>query len=292
MTFASPELLLGLLLVPAAIGAVPPGAAPAQPLRGPVHERGPAREHRPQDPGLAAPRAAGPVPRRDHRPRHRARPAVDGHGRPAQRGDDHPHDRRLGLDAGDRRQPTRLAAAQKAASDFVDQLPSAFRVGLVVFSTEARIGLPPTTDHAQVHTAIDNLAGARRHRDGRRDRALARGRRRRRIRPPDRPGPDASQDPSASQAPGASASPDPSASSDPSASPAPKEKPLVATVLLCDGANSTGSLEPRSGGRQRGGRRHAGVHDRPRHGRRHGGAPGPEIRPDAARSTSRPTPRP
>ena len=55
-------------------------------------------------------------------------------------------------------QPTRLAAAQKAASDFVDQLPSAFRVGLVVFSTEARIELPPTTDHAQVHTAIDNLA--------------------------------------------------------------------------------------------------------------------------------------
>src|SRR4029079_11506658 len=55
-------------------------------------------------------------------------------------------------------QPTRLAAAQKAASDFVDQLPSSFRVGLVVFSTEARIELPPTTDHAQVHTAIDNLA--------------------------------------------------------------------------------------------------------------------------------------
>src|SRR5262245_57220904 len=54
-------------------------------------------------------------------------------------------------------EPTRLAAAQKAANDFVDQLPSSFKVGLVVFSTDARIQLTPTSDHAQVHAAIDNL---------------------------------------------------------------------------------------------------------------------------------------
>ena len=41
-------------------------------------------------------------------------------------------------------EPTRLAAAQQAASDFVDQLPESFRVGLVVFSTEARIVTTPT----------------------------------------------------------------------------------------------------------------------------------------------------
>jgi Ca-activated chloride channel family protein len=137
-------------------------------------------------------------------------------------------------------QPTRLAAAQKAASDFVDQLPASFRVGLVVFSTEARIALPPTTDRAEVHQAIDNLVA---------NGGTAMG--------------DAielsletsgvtqggssgilGQDPAASPDPSASADPNASASPDPSASPAPKEKPLVATVLLSDGANSTGSLEP------------------------------------------------
>ena len=54
-------------------------------------------------------------------------------------------------------EPSRLVAAKQAASDFVDQLPQAFRVGLVVFSTEARIVTTPTTDRAEIHAAIDDL---------------------------------------------------------------------------------------------------------------------------------------
>ena len=92
---------------------------------------------------LATPRAAGPLPRRDRRARPRPRPAVDGRRRPARGGHDHPDDGRLGLDEGDRRRPTRLAAAQKAASDFVDQLPGRFKVGLVAFSTAPRVVQSP-----------------------------------------------------------------------------------------------------------------------------------------------------
>jgi len=244
MTFASPELLLGLLLVPAAIGLyllvqrrrsryavrftnvdLLANIAPKTPAW---------RRHVPPVLylvaitalviGLARPSMVMAVPRNEAT----IILTIDVSG---------------SMQATDV-QPTRLAAAQKAASDFVDQLPSAFRVGLVVFSTEARIELPPTTDHAQVHTAIDNLAahGGTAMGDaielsleaaGVAGSGSGTGQ-----------GPTASQDPSASQAPSASASPDPSASSDPSASPAPKEKPLVATVLLSDGANSTGSLDP------------------------------------------------
>ena len=53
--------------------------------------------------------------------------------------------------------PDRITAAKRAASDFVDHLPAGFRVGLVAFSTEARLVLAPTTDRGQVHAAIDNL---------------------------------------------------------------------------------------------------------------------------------------
>jgi Ca-activated chloride channel family protein len=143
-------------------------------------------------------------------------------------------------------EPSRLAAAQKAASDFVDQLPPSFRVGLVVFSTEARIALTPTTDRAEVHQAIDDLVanGGTAMGDAIELSLEAAG-----VAPSGsgsatNPDPAASPDPSASGAPDGSASPDASASPDPSASPGSKEKPLVATVLLSDGANSTGELEP------------------------------------------------
>ena len=53
--------------------------------------------------------------------------------------------------------PTRLAAAQKAATEFASQLPSRFRLGLVTFDTVARVVVPPTTDHAAVVYAIANL---------------------------------------------------------------------------------------------------------------------------------------
>ena len=134
--------------------------------------------------------------------------------------------------------PTRLAAAQKAASDFVDQLPDTFRVGLVVFSTDARIAVAPTTDRAAVHQAIDSLAanGGTALGDAIVVSLQAAGL-------------SVSTDPTASPSPSPSpsATPSPSASADPSASPQPSQPPLVATVLLFDGANSTGRIQPLDG---------------------------------------------
>ena len=73
--------------------------------------------------------------------------------------------------------PTRLAAAQKAANDFVDQLPAGVKVGLVAFSTAPRIVVAPTTDRAAVHAGHRRPPGPRRDRPRRRDHDLARGRR-------------------------------------------------------------------------------------------------------------------
>ena len=125
--------------------------------------------------------------------------------------------------------PTRLDAAKQAAETFVKQLPATFRVGLVAFSTDARLVVAPTADRAQLQQALENLqadggtalgdaivvslqatADARTASTGT---ATPRTRRHRR-RPPPRPSAD------------------------------PAQPPLVATVLLSDGANSTGSTEP------------------------------------------------
>jgi Ca-activated chloride channel family protein len=127
--------------------------------------------------------------------------------------------------------PSRLAAAQKAASDFVDQLPARFKVGVVAFSTEARLVVAPTTDRTSVHEAFDGL---------RADGGTALG---------DAialslqaAGLDAGSAPGSGAAPAPSASPDPSSPG--SATPRTDGPPLVAMVLLSDGANSTGTLEP------------------------------------------------
>jgi Ca-activated chloride channel family protein len=136
--------------------------------------------------------------------------------------------------------PTRLAAAQKAASDFVDQLPDSFRVGLVVFSTDARIAVAPTTDRAAIHQGLDSLAanGGTALGDAIVVSRQAAGR-------TVSTGPTAT--PSPTPTPSASPSPSGSASPHPSASPAPSQPPLVATVLLSDGANSTGRTQPLDG---------------------------------------------
>ena len=57
--------------------------------------------------------------------------------------------------------PNRLTAAQKAASDFVDGLPSGTRLGLVVFSGYAQLAVAPTTDREQLTAAIDALTTGR-----------------------------------------------------------------------------------------------------------------------------------
>ncbi|MDP1805111.1 MAG: VWA domain-containing protein, partial [Acidimicrobiales bacterium] len=55
----------------------------------------------------------------------------------------------------------RLTAAQKAARDFVDDLPSGTRLGLVVFSGYAQLLVPPTTDRELLAGAIDALTTGR-----------------------------------------------------------------------------------------------------------------------------------
>ena len=149
--------------------------------------------------------------------------------------------------------PSRLASAKEAAATFVDQLPPTFQVGLVTFSTAVQVAVRPTTDRAEIHAALDSLVA-----DGGTalgdaigtstdlareviDTAAAAG-------GSTGTSPAPSADPNASGAP--SASPTPSAS--PSAAPPTKdgERPLVATVLLSDGSNSTGNLEPDAAARE------------------------------------------
>jgi Ca-activated chloride channel family protein len=131
--------------------------------------------------------------------------------------------------------PDRLTAAKTAATQFVDQLPSTFRVGLVAFSTRARVEVAPTTDRAQVRTAISGLTA---------DGGTALG--------------DAINltleaagvggPTTAVPTPGSSTPPGSPSPASPSPTPGPavdsNGKPIVATVLLSDGANSTGALQP------------------------------------------------
>jgi Ca-activated chloride channel family protein len=133
--------------------------------------------------------------------------------------------------------PNRLTAAQQAATDFVDRMPEQFRVGLVAFSTEARLVVEPTTDRAELREALASLRA-----DGGTamgdaiDLALeASG-----AVPEATPTPDPSASPEPSAMPDATASPEPDAS----ASPEADAVPVVAQVVLSDGANSTGTLEP------------------------------------------------
>lgn len=132
--------------------------------------------------------------------------------------------------------PSRLAAAQQAASDFIDQLPDSFQVGLVVFSTAPRVDLSPTTDRVALHRALDSLVadGGTALGDAIVTSLDAAG-----TAPAAPPTAVPSPDPSSPSSSG-----DPSADPSPSTAPSSDEPPLVATVLLSDGANSTGRLEP------------------------------------------------
>jgi Ca-activated chloride channel homolog len=53
--------------------------------------------------------------------------------------------------------PTRFKAMQTAAKQFVDVLPARINLGLVSFAGTATTLVPPTTDRAQVRSAIDHL---------------------------------------------------------------------------------------------------------------------------------------
>jgi Ca-activated chloride channel family protein len=52
--------------------------------------------------------------------------------------------------------PSRLAAAQKAAHAFIDKLPAKVKVGAVGFSDTPDLVQAPTTDHALAHAVIDD----------------------------------------------------------------------------------------------------------------------------------------
>ena len=54
-------------------------------------------------------------------------------------------------------EPTRLGAAQEALRTFLDQAPDDLRVGLIVFAGEAQVATPPTKDHALVETATTDI---------------------------------------------------------------------------------------------------------------------------------------
>ena len=53
--------------------------------------------------------------------------------------------------------PNRLAAAQEAAKQFVDELPESYNLGLVSFAKAANVLVSPTKDRQAVVTAIDGL---------------------------------------------------------------------------------------------------------------------------------------
>jgi Ca-activated chloride channel family protein len=129
-------------------------------------------------------------------------------------------------------EPTRMEAAQRAASRFLDRLPERFQVGLVVFSSEAETLVPPTTDREAVRAALDtlNANGGTAMGDGlaraldvielARQQALGGG-----------PAPSTTIDPN----PGVTPAP-----TTPAPGNAQPPVPPAVTLLLSDGANSAG----------------------------------------------------
>ena len=138
--------------------------------------------------------------------------------------------------------PTRLDAARAAAQSFIDQLPEKIRVGLVAFASEPVTLVQPTTDRAQLAAALNSL----RPRDGTAmgDALMEVLDIAEQIQAEGGDTPDASPTPAATPAPsdGTAASPAPDASGAPIDQPL--GQPLVAAILLSDGANSVGRTEP------------------------------------------------
>lgn len=54
-------------------------------------------------------------------------------------------------------EPTRLAAAQDSARTLVDELPDGFQVGLISFSSASRVLVAPTTERETVLAALETL---------------------------------------------------------------------------------------------------------------------------------------
>ena len=54
-------------------------------------------------------------------------------------------------------EPSRLAAAQEAVRKFIGKLPGRFRVGMVAFSSQARVAMPITDDRDLAKQGLENL---------------------------------------------------------------------------------------------------------------------------------------
>ena len=131
--------------------------------------------------------------------------------------------------------PTRLDAAREAAQSFVDQLPEGIRVGIVAFASRPVTLVAPTADRGELDAALDGLQAL----DGTAmgdalmqvlDLAET-------IQAGDAGSGGATTPDAATPSPGPSAAPDSSADT-------PTGEPLVAAILLSDGANSVGIAEP------------------------------------------------
>jgi len=135
--------------------------------------------------------------------------------------------------------PTRLDAARASAQSFINQLPENVRVGIVAFASEPVTLVSPTTDRGQLKSALDSLQA----RDG-----TAMGDALMQVLDiAEKIQKDAvAETPDATASPGsATASPAPAASGDPKLpTDQPSNQPLVAAILLSDGANSVGQTEP------------------------------------------------
>ena len=138
--------------------------------------------------------------------------------------------------------PTRLDAAREAARSFIDQLPAGIRVGIVAFASRPVTLISPTADHAQLTHALDGLKAL----DG-----TAMGDALMQVLDiaQEIQASDAAAAPAASAAPGTTAAPNGSAAPDAGGAPgaatdSPTGQPLVAAILLSDGAQSVGQAEP------------------------------------------------
>jgi Ca-activated chloride channel family protein len=136
--------------------------------------------------------------------------------------------------------PTRLDAAKASALSFISQLPEGVRVGIVSFASEPVTLVSPTADREQLKDAINGLTA----RDGTamgdalmQVLDIAEKIQKANAETPDATASPSPSTPAASAAPGASGAP--SVPTD-----QPSGQPLVAAILLSDGANSVGQTEP------------------------------------------------
>jgi Ca-activated chloride channel family protein len=125
--------------------------------------------------------------------------------------------------------PTRLDAAREAAQSFIDQLPSGIRVGIVAFASRPITLVAPTADHGQLNAALDGLRAL----DG-----TAMGDALTQVL-------DLAERIQTDTGNANSAAPSPTPSAVPGGSvDTPTGEPVVAAILLSDGANSVGTTEP------------------------------------------------